>query len=366
MFVYSHKIHAFIEEIKSTIKAILTQEVGLKVANSRFYDKSQRTSYPISVVIFNNKPMLGYFDPSFYELGFHESLMYRPREMLYAIIRHEIAHYITFMEYGPYISSHGPEFRAFCHKMGWGETVYRATTCLEDEVENGAIEESAILRKVQKLMALASSSNAHEAEQALIKSRELLIKHQLEAHQIEGASEEKVCLKRLMKQKREDAKMRAIAKIVETFFVNVVYKRGEGFIVLEILGQAAHVEIAEYVASVLTHELENLWDQTKRTHRHLKGQVARNSFFLGIARGYCQKIQALKQELNPETTRTLMVLEKQLTDAKNLVYPRLSTSYSRTQHCSQSSLLGELLGKSLNINPALRHSTNNTATYRLT
>ena len=51
--------------------------------------------------------MLGYFDPNFYELGFHECLMHSSREQLQDIIRHELAHYMTFIEYGAGIQQHG-------------------------------------------------------------------------------------------------------------------------------------------------------------------------------------------------------------------------------------------------------------------
>jgi predicted SprT family Zn-dependent metalloprotease len=50
--------------------------------------------------------MLGYFDPNFYELGFHECLMHSNRELLQNIIKHELAHYITFINYGDTVEPH--------------------------------------------------------------------------------------------------------------------------------------------------------------------------------------------------------------------------------------------------------------------
>jgi hypothetical protein len=352
MIVYSKKIVQFIAEIKKTIKTILAKEVGLKVGQNRFLDWRQRSSYPINVVIYNNKRMLGYFDSNFYELGFHESLMHK--QQLHNIIRHELAHYLTFILHGDTIQPHGPEFRAFCEKMGWSEEVYRATICLEEGQPTSPVEESAILRKVQKLMALSTSSNEHEAREAMIKSQQLLLKHNLEAQSIDD--DEKVFLKRIMKQKRESAKMRAIGKILETFFVSIVFSRGKEFTYLEILGDPVNVEIAEYVAAVLERELENLWDQAKR-QAHLKGQSAKNSFFLGIAKGYCNKIQALKREYNTEVTSALIVLQNKLTQAQAMAYPHLSMARRGGSLCQASALLGERMGKELNINPALNRTS---------
>src|ERR1700730_17247814 len=162
MIIYSKKILLFLNEINHAIREILSKEVGLKVGRRRFSDRRERASYPINVVIYNNKSMLGYFDPNFYELAFHECLMHSSKQQLHSIIRHELAHYITFIDHGPTIQTHGTEFRAFCQAIGWGEEVYRATFCLDSGQSASAAEESSIFRKIQKLMALTNSSNKNE------------------------------------------------------------------------------------------------------------------------------------------------------------------------------------------------------------
>ena len=146
MIIYSNKIIQFINEIKYTIKAVLSQEVCLKVHGDRFYNRLQTASYPIKVVIYNNKSMLGYFESDFYELGFHECLMHWGRDRLDDVIKHELAHYITFINHGAGVQPHGPEFTAFCHTMGWGKQVYAATSCLEDGQEGSAAEESSVFK----------------------------------------------------------------------------------------------------------------------------------------------------------------------------------------------------------------------------
>lgn len=341
MTIYSKKVFLFIAEIRQAIRSILSKEVGLKVTQNRFYKTTY--SYPINVVIYNNKSMLGYFDSNFFELGFHESLMYVSKSQLYDIIRHELAHYLVFIQQGQ-VQSHGSEFKTLCISLGWGQSVFQATCCLEKE-EN-PIEASGILRKVQKLMALSQSGNPNEAELAMLKAQELLLKHNMDASYIES-DEDKVVLKRILQQKKEDGKMRAIARILETFFVSVVYRKASGFVCLEILGDPTNVEIAEYVAGYLTTELDTLWKNTQ-----LKGLIAKNSFFHGLAKGYCTKIDALKRGYD---IHALMVIEKKLTEAKSLVYPKLTQSKSSRSHCPGSSALGEAAGKNLTINPALKN-----------
>jgi predicted SprT family Zn-dependent metalloprotease len=358
MIIYSKNIVLFIHEIKSAIKSILSSEIGLRVLGDRFYDKQQRASYPIHVVIYNTKSMLGYFDPNFYELGFHECLMYSSKEQLHNVIRHELAHYLSFISYGEAIQPHGTEFKAFCRSMGWSAEVEKAAICLESEEGTYKHEESNIFRKIKKLMALSTSCNPHEAELAMIKSQQLLLKHNLESNLFENDDEEKICLKRILKQKKENAKMRSIAKILETFFVSSVYCRTGDFIYLEILGSAVNVEIAEYVASILHSELDKLWDLARR-QAGLKGLIAKNSFLLGLAKGYCNKIQALKKECHTDSGQGLMIIEKKLMDAKELIYKRLSQRKSSSSCCHASSSLGEKMGRQLNINPAIKESAKN-------
>lgn len=355
MFVYSKKIVQFIHEIKCTIKDILSKEACLKVSKDRFFDEWQQFSYPISVIIYNDQSMLGYFDPAFYEMGFHERLMHASTKQLHNVIRHELAHYLTFINYAYPVAAHGAEFRSLCQKMGWGEEVYHATMKLSDEQTNANMEESDIFRKIQKLIALSSSSNKNEAELAMIKSQQLLLKHHIESKYMGVDDEEKVFLKRIMKQPQKNAKMYAIAKILEAFFVSIVFRRGKDGTTLEILGSAINIQIVGYVADVLQHTLDDLWELAKHEYK-LKGLVAKNSFFLGISKGYLNKIDSLKKSYNNDAISALVIIEKKLQQAKAMAYGRLSSSTSQATHCSQSAKLGELAGKQLNINPGINRS----------
>lgn len=353
MFVYSKKITSFISQVKWLTKIILSAEIGLKVIGERFYDRQQQYSYPIKIVIFNSSHhTLGYFSPDFFEIGLHERLMCASEAQLKNIIRHELAHYLTFINHQNPIQSHGFEFRSFCNKMGWGEDVYQATVNLDADQNAFSSGEVGILRKVQKLMALASSSNSHEAEQAMIKSRQLLLKHNIDSKHMTGEEGDTFVLKRILKRKKEDAQMRAIAHILDTFFVSTVYNRAGGYIYLEILGDPINVEIADYVANFLQSELETLWDRAKKDF-NLKGLVAKNSFFLGIAKGYCNKVQALKREHSRDIANALVVIEKNLADAKAMAYRRLSSNKSSRSHCEESSALGQQMGRHLTIHPAV-------------
>ena len=91
MIVYSKKIIQFAREIKNIVKDVLAQEIDVQVFGDRFFDRKHNASYPIKIVIYNNRSMLGYFDADFYELGFHECLMHSSEKQLRNVIRHELA-----------------------------------------------------------------------------------------------------------------------------------------------------------------------------------------------------------------------------------------------------------------------------------
>lgn len=350
MLLYSERLSKFSKTVTALIEHVLSREVGLKVTRNRFWNAEKTFSYPISVVIFNHKPCLGYFDSQFLELGFHVAWSYKNPQELLNVIRHELAHYLAFIKYGTSITPHGQEFKELCKSFNWGEQVYSA--CQEFVDEKEAFEEEKV-RKIQKLLALSSSANAFEAEQALLKARALMLKHAV--HEGVSEKEEMFHLVRVMHQPRVDGKMRAIAKICETFFVSCVFSKTAEGVHLELLGQPEHVQIAQYVADSLSRELEHLWQNAKKTCPGLQGQGAKNAFFLGVAKGYSAKVDAgICVEKSFETT--LIVLEKQLTLAKKLAYKSLRTHSSSSRSHQSADRLGQDCGKQLSIKPGLTES----------
>lgn len=358
MLLYSKPIIKFIEKVKSLIKSIISNECHLKVFKDRFYDVHERYSYPIKPVVFTQKKVLGYFDPSFFEIGIHETLMHQDPEKLMIVLRHEIAHFLTHIFYGENVKPHGDEFKSICKKYDWPDEVLKATLCLEDPSTIIIEDENSILRKVKKLLALGSSSNCHEAEQAMIKAQEMLLKHHLNEDFID-LDDKRVVLKRVMKQKRRDAKMRAVALILETFLVNSVYTKCSHFHYLEIVGERLNVEIAEHIVHVLERQLEELYKIEKSKDALIRGKTAKNSFFLGVATGYCQKVEYLKKDHQKLLSNELISLEKKLIEMRDLVYPKLHFFKSRTKYCQKAKDLGQKAGNNLTLHQAVKESRKN-------
>ena len=143
--------------------------------------------------------------------------------------------------------------------------------------------------------------------------------------------------------------MRAIAQILETFFVHIVFHRSKGIVFLEIVGEKVNLEVAEYVAEVLDGELERLWKSVQK-ETEKRGITSRNSFFLGVAKGYCHKVGALKKA---HGKMALMVVENKIALAKEMAYSKLSYKASKSSYCKSSEALGEEAGRRLQIRPAV-------------
>ncbi len=367
--LYSQAILAFIARLKGCVKAILTTEVGFSVRGDRF--SVGRSTYPLKIVIIEHRKTLGYFDSNTYEIGVNKQMMQASPKVLNDLLRHELAHYLMWIRYGNMAPHHGKEFHALCLSYGWGPEVYEATIDLaQDDLPIGVDENGdKILSKIKKLLALATSQNQHESELATLKSNELLLKYNLserEFYRGDASDDEEMLLKRIIKAKTISAKVSAIAQIVRTFFVETVFHPCREHTYLEVFGKKSNVAIAEYVALFLENEFERLWEDIKKQRSDLKGIASKNSFFRGIAKGYCQKIEALNQMADSEQKHGLVLIQNELKIASKMAYQRLSKTVSRYRQCEEAAQLGAAAGRKLHIKQGVEaHGASGTRTARL-
>jgi len=120
-------------------------------------------TYPLVFVVFEHTTKLGFFHPALFEIGINRRIMIQANQNdLLNLIRHELAHYITWIETGGRGQAHGNEFREICRKYGWGKEVYASMCEIEKAIET-PLEEDRLLQKIKKLLALGTSNNVHEA-----------------------------------------------------------------------------------------------------------------------------------------------------------------------------------------------------------
>lgn len=353
MLLYSETISIYISRVRALVRDIVNNEMKLKMKKSRIFYKG--ILYPLNIVVFEDNSRLGYFDSRSYELGLSKKLMYTAKdEVMKNILRHELAHFMCYLLFGPQVL-HGEEFHEVCRQFGWGSEVYAAYANIEAENlkandENNKTEK--LLAKLKKLLALASSDNIHERELATLKANQLLLEHNLDLTKETHTKDEIVYVKRVLESTRKSTKHVAIYEILKTFFVSPVFNHGRGVFYLEVIGDKTSVELADYVANFLDHELDVIWKETQKEHKKLKGLAAKNSFMNGVAKGYVEKIQ--KQKTTLATGTDLVAIEKNIQKNLRIVYPRIGhSSLSGGRHDADAHNAGKIKGGNLSIKPGI-------------
>lgn len=353
MRIYNETTRSFAVKCIQMIRQILQEEAGLDVGNSRFYVGNH--SYPISVDIFTGE-RLGFFDSAYYRIGINQQVMYVAKDkVLKDLLRHEIAHYLTYIFYGV-TTPHGEEFHSICRRFNWPSDV--SDTRVDIEMANlytGGFESERIINKIKNLLKLAQSDNVHEAELATVKANKLLLQYNI-SH-LKEQEEATIFSDSVLSQSRKDSKLACIYKILTHFMVSPIYSYGKGQVCLDVAGTKTNVELAKYVASFLDSELDRLWLVTKAEH-NLKGLRAKNSFFHGVGQGYEEKMQNTRKEFSEEESRALVHVGKQL-EKQIRNFMRLRSSYSyHSERDAYSTSLGNKAGRNLTINKAVSSYSN--------
>jgi len=353
MLIYSKTIISFIKRLKSDFREIINQELGIKIYRTRFFYKGRMVPYDI--VVFENNTKLGYFEPNFFRIAINRKLMYLAKDQVIRdILRHELMHFIAWLDYGNMALNHLDYFKLTCKRFNYDERVSNAYTNIElanmQITEN--LQNEKIVEKVKKLLKLSSSDNPHEAQLATMKANELLLNHNLELlTQSCKEKEEEIYVKRVLFGKKAMAKHQAIYEILKTFFVSPVFSYGRNIFYLEVTGTYTNTQLAEYVANYLDYELEKIYQIEKK----LNPLIVKNSFMQGVGIGYTEKITTHQKQQTG--SKELIALKDVLKEQVEMVYQRLCHKTSRSHSCQTSLYLGKKIGNKLSINPALKKST---------
>jgi len=200
----------------------------------------------------------------------------------------------------------------------------------------------ALLEKVRKLLALSESANENEALLAMRKARELLARHRLP-----GDTGPSLYCSRIINLKRQRlaGHHRLLATILIDFFqVEVILATTfdpfacSEFKCLDLVGRPGQVKVAEYVFFFLIGRLTTLWRQHLRQCK-TTGAAGRNSFYLGVLKGFQERLAAGSQQPLPipATNRAVEMIQWPVPVADPdrehflaLRYPRLRSSRRRS------------------------------------
>jgi phage-related protein len=338
---------------------------------------------PISIQLFDSNSLWGQFDPTTRSISISRKLIqnYSWQKVL-GVFLHEMAHQFVFdsQNENPTKSifdferkedkPHGEIFQKACRKLGVPAQFSKARVGFQeasldwkDEGTDGT-EEIKLLDKVKKLLALAQSSNEHEAGLAMRRVQELFAQHNLErvptlersqyVHQIVAEG-----------KKRKNAwEQRIISILIEFFFVEIIIlhqfnaQTQKSEQVFEIIGTRENVLMAEYVYFFLLQQLESFSKKIK----NISGRE-RASYRLGILEGFSQKLSVKEEsQRDPKAqsiARALVLFKNDPAMESYLkeIYPRLSFRKNASRLVDTAAFkAGQQIGKSLVISKPLSSS----------
>jgi hypothetical protein len=208
-------------------------------------------------------------------------------------LAHEMAHqYAHEVIEGrqPTERPHGDAFGYACARLGVrrsGEGGLRASAADEK-----------VMDRVRKLFALAESSNAHEAELAMTRANELLLRHNVTLAPAQRDYSTRVIGRAVQRLSLAE---KLVASILgEHFFVTCIwiwtYDAGRDREVrqLELLGTASNLEMAAWVHDFLHASVERLWRGAQR-ERGLKGAADKRAFAAGLLTGFRDRLDRERQ-----------------------------------------------------------------------
>ena len=229
---------------------------------------------PPALELADTSTRLGAWHPATRTISLSRALVYgQPWGTVREVFKHELAHQYVDEVMGIHDeTAHGPAFTEVCRARGIDASPAGLPVVGADG--SPAPGPTPIVRRIMKLLALASSANVHEAHAATNEARRLMLLHNIDA--AVSVAADGFSFRHVGDTKaRSDASARILAGLLgQHFFVSVIWvasylasaaRRGY---VLELCGTAANLDVAVYVHGFLTATAERLWRAHKVDARH--------------------------------------------------------------------------------------------------
>jgi hypothetical protein len=258
------------------------------------------------------------------------------------VLRHEMAHqYVDEVLKVHDQTAHGPQFRRVCKARAID------ARAVGSPADFGSDRTPAILRKIHALLALADSSNRHEAESAMRTAHKLMRRYN-----IETTAPAPYGFRQVGKlSRRVPGHEKILAGILgQHFFVQPIWVYGwrpkaqDRARVLEICGREENLQIASHVYSFVLHTAERMW-RDHRKAQALPGNRARRSFLKGVMMGFHE--QLCEQAEACEETGLVWVGDAGLGDYVSRRHPRQVSARAQTTTGSAAYSAGKRAGLNL-------------------
>jgi hypothetical protein len=327
---------------------------------------------PPALELADTSARLGAWHSATRTISLSRALVYgQPWGTVREVFKHELAHQYVDEVMGIHDeTAHGPAFTEVCRARGIDASPAGLPVAGADgsPAPGPTPGPTPIFRRIMKLLALASSSNVHEAQAATNEARRLMLLHNIDA--AVSVAADGFSFRHVGETKaRSDASARILAGLLgRHFFVSVIWvasyvasaaRRGY---VLELCGTPANLDVAVYVHGFLTATAERLWRAHKVAHG-IRSDVERRRFLAGVMTGVGEKLAAGERESRREGLRTDLVRRGDAARDAYLRtrYPRVSTRAGASLTRSAEYERGREAGRNID----LRRPVSATAAQRL-
>lgn len=270
----------------------------------------------------------------------------RPWLEVVEVLKHEMAH--QYVDEGLGVTgetAHGATFRAVCHERGIDPRAVGAPP---------AAGQRAVLRRVQKLLALAESPNVHEARAALAAASRLLTQEGLDRSLVEDAG---VQIRQLGAiRARTPRHEQILAGVLGGWFdVAPVWvhaydvaagRRGR---VLEVTGRPERLAVAEHVYIYVLRTAERLWAAHRATNR-ITADALRRRFLEGVLLGFRDTLVTVQA---PVGTGLLRVSDGDVADLVERRHPQLRVGRRLRVTLDEARAAGRAAGGGIRVRDAV-------------
>jgi hypothetical protein len=254
----------------------------------------------------------------------------RPWPLVIGVLQHEMAH--QFVDEVLAIhdqTAHGETFRRVCAERGID---MRAAG--PPAPAAGQAESDRTLDRIRKLLALAGSPNLNEAEAAMRRAHELMLRHNIEA--VGGPARRGFEVRHLGDPLRRATRVQSdvVGLVSRFFFVEVIRipvylpHHGRRGFVYEVVGTRANVEMACHVYAFLLATAERLWSENRGDARVRSGRD-RLAYQSGVVRGFHEKLAGERKELGG--TGLVWVGDADLDEFFRARHPRVATRHRQVR-----------------------------------
>jgi hypothetical protein len=276
------------DRLSAELEAALVRELARCYDHLNWLRFRDRLHRPIIAVV-DSAHRLGRWERATRRLELQRALVIaRPWPEVVAVLEHEMAHqFVDEVLEVTDETAHGATFQQVCAERGIDARAHGAPVVRNDAVGDRTID------RIRKLLALAGSSNQHEAEVAMQRAHELMLRHNLD--QLPLARDFEVRHLGAPFRRASPVEAQVVALLAELFFVEAISipvylpRIGARAHTYEIAGTPANLEMACHVHAFLLATADRLWRDNRDDARIRSGRD-RVAYQTGVIRGFRDKL----------------------------------------------------------------------------